>query len=304
MIFFLTKVFRSKLKNQLTLLLLCCFAFLASSAQQKIPIDILKSGHIVLDAKVNGVPGKFIFDTGAGITMLTKNFADKLQHVHKLDGTLSAFRATGERLNMDLYNIDSLNIGSLTEKRPTITVIDVDLQNYDGIISLMPFQKQAITIDFKKKLLVLESKRSLQERSSGKKVHLQFDRQRDLTLDVFARFLLNGRKNLQFLLDSGAGKNSFWINASYLSSCDIDTTDTAKVEKIVRKSDFNPSAKSIFYKAVVPELSLADCSLIKHKDFKATFTSSLIYDGKVSIQWLGECLTFDLKNKLLIVNNP
>ena len=46
--------------------------------QIKIPFTLTQSGHIVIAAEVNGIKGNFILDTGAGINLLTKDFADKI----------------------------------------------------------------------------------------------------------------------------------------------------------------------------------------------------------------------------------
>ena len=96
--------------------LLGCVFVNFSYAQEKIPIEILKSGHIILKAKINAIEGNFIFDTGAGITVLTKKFSNKLHNIEKQDGVLTAFRATGERQDVDLYTVNDFRIGNLVEK--------------------------------------------------------------------------------------------------------------------------------------------------------------------------------------------
>ena len=155
----------------------------------------------------------------------------------------------------------------------------------------------------KSKLFILETPQSISKRkSNGKTIPLYFDQDRGISLDVFSNFILNKKDTLQFLLDSGAGENSFWINSKYLSTCNVDTTDTAKVKKIVRKSEFNKSVETVFYKATVPTLCLKDDSKINVENFNATFTSTLIYDGKVSINWFGKQISFDLENKEMVVN--
>lgn len=273
-----------------------------SYAQEKIPIEILKSGHIIFRAKINGVEGKFIFDTGGGITVLTKKFSAKLHNIERQDGVLTGFRATGERLDLNLFSLNELSIGKFVEKRPTVTIIDADLLNCDGIISLEPFQKQPFTLDLKNKFFILETPQSISKRkSNGQIIDLYLDQNRGLSLDVFTNLLLNDKKKLQFLLDSGAGENSFWINSRYLSTCGIDTTDTANVKKIIRKSEFNKYAETVFYRASVSKLNVYGYPKIKIEDFSATFTDALIYDGKVSIGWLGNQITFDLKNKEMFV---
>ena len=284
------------------LFLLSLFFVHFSFAQEIIPLTILNSGHIVFTAKVNGVEGKFIFDTGGGITILTNKFSSKLHDITKQDGVLTGFRATGERLNLNLYKINELSIGKFVDKNPIVSIIDVNLPGCDGIISLMPFQNQPFTLDLKNKILVLETHQSITKRkAAGETIKLYPDQNRGLSLTVFADFVLNNKKTLQFLLDSGAGKNSFWINSRYLSACGIDISDTANVKKIIRKSEFNKDAETIFYKASVPELNIYGYPQIKKENFNATFTEALIYDGKISINWLGDAVTFDLKNRKMIV---
>lgn len=58
----------------------------------------------MVKAKINGVEGNFIFDTGAGLTLITKAFSDKIGKLHKQDGSFTGFRATGEKLTADLYD--------------------------------------------------------------------------------------------------------------------------------------------------------------------------------------------------------
>ena len=157
-------------------------------------------------------------------------------------------------------------------------------------------------MDLQNKLFILETPQSiLKRKSNGESINLQLVQDRGISLDIFASFMLNGKKKLQFLLDSGAGENSFWINSRYLSTCDIDTTDTANVKKIIKKSEFNKEVETVFYRASVPKLILKDYSKARIENFSAVFTKTLIYDGKVSIGWLGNQITFDLKNKEMII---
>ncbi|MEO6843916.1 MAG: retropepsin-like aspartic protease [Ginsengibacter sp.] len=67
-----------------------------------------------MKAKINGIEGNFIFDTEAGITVLTKKFSTKLHNIRKQDGV--PFRTTGERQDVDLYTVNDFRIGNLVEK--------------------------------------------------------------------------------------------------------------------------------------------------------------------------------------------
>ena len=46
---------------------------------QKIPFQLLPSGHIIVTAKVEGKEGNFIFDTGGGINLFFNDFAKDLK---------------------------------------------------------------------------------------------------------------------------------------------------------------------------------------------------------------------------------
>src|ERR1700742_439991 len=123
---------------------ICNISFAVSS----VPFTLSGEGHIIIKAKVNGVEGTFIFDTGAGLTVIGKSFADKISHIQKQDGGYTGFRATGEPLYLDIYKADSLSIGSFVEHNPGLSIIDANLGSIDGIVSIMSFRNTPFTIDY------------------------------------------------------------------------------------------------------------------------------------------------------------
>ena len=98
-----------------------------------IPFELLGSGHILVKAKVNNVEGNFIFDTGAGLNLLTKKFADKVTNLKKTDGFYTGHRATGEQIVSDLLDSESLEIGGFSSKAQKFTTIDMEFP-VDGLI--------------------------------------------------------------------------------------------------------------------------------------------------------------------------
>ncbi len=108
------------------------FGFLAHAmAQLKtpvvIPFTLTKEGHVFVKATINGVEGNFIFDTGAGLNLLTKKFADKIASLKKTEGFYVGHRATGEAIESDLWIINNLAMGAFTAANQKAAVIDVDL---------------------------------------------------------------------------------------------------------------------------------------------------------------------------------
>jgi|GEM_PF-206388 len=266
---------------------------------EAIPIEITKDGHILLKAKVNGREGNFILDTGAGINVLFKKFADEIETLKEEDGEFTGFRATGEEMTMKLYTAREINIGDLAVKNPTISILDANFGNVDGLISLTCFRNQPFTIDYKDKEIILESRKTLKEREKkGTVVPIQIDDQRGISLDIFTRVRVNDKLTLQIALDSGAGLNVFRFNEMFMKELGIDSSNC---EKYYKRSSLNSNINNIFYKNTVSKIELYNIAAVKVANVKAFFLKGLIYDGITSINWLGNKITIDIPDKVMIV---
>lgn len=134
--------------------------------QINIPFTLSPNGHIIVKAKVNGIEGKFVFDTGAGMNLLTKEFADKINDLEITHHFTTGHRATGEEIQSDIWYSKILEIGDFKIKKEIFAVYDFEFP-LDGLISLTPFTDKPITIDFENKILSIESDKSLSERISN-----------------------------------------------------------------------------------------------------------------------------------------
>jgi hypothetical protein len=270
-----------------------------AEAQNSVPFQLTTEGHIIVKAKVNGVVGNFVFDTGAGLTLITKGFAYKIEKLHKEQAGYTSFRGTGEQLNVDLYDAETLAIGALIEHHPILTVFDIDLDSFDGLISLKSFKDQPFTIDYINKKIIFETNKSIAEiYHSGKTIHLQLEQSRDKTLDAFAYFVVNDKLTLQFLIDSGSGSNAFRISSRYIPVLNIDTSKAIRIE---HTSESDPNIKSMVYKTKIRSIKAKDSSDIHCDNINASIIDGLIYDGIVSLNWIGDKVTFDLNNSKMIV---
>ena len=270
-----------------------------SHAQSFIPFEMTPQGHIVIKAKINGVEGNFIFDTGAGLTLITKTFANKLNNLHKQDGNYTGFRATGEQLVADLYDAQTVTLGKFVEHNPVLTIFDVNLGPIDGLISLLSFREQPFTIDYANKKMIFETNKSVSAiRKSGHQIPLQLEESRDKALSIFTYFVVNDKLTLQFAIDSGAGLNIFRINSRHMPALGIDT---ASADKIAIPSEFNPKLKTIIYQANFKSITAKASAAVQCQNVKASFIDGLIYDGILSLNWIGKQITFDLKKREMIV---
>lgn len=287
----------------LALLFACVFILAkAAPAANEIPFQLLESGHLLVKAKVDGVEGNFIFDTGAGLTVFTKTFFDKLKYSRKEDGGYTGFRATGERLDIDLYEVRNFEFGPLKNAVQEVSFLDANLGGIDGIIAIKVLEHQPFTIDFPAKVIRFEDKQSLAGiRKQAKSIPLQLEQSRNKSLTIFAYFMVNDSLRLQCSLDSGAGKDVFRLNAKHLSRLHVDVRDTANVRKVERKSEFNEQFKSSIYITKLRNLSPEGSPSIQSGPFPVQLVEGLIYDGIMWINWLGQRLTFDLDTPVLLV---
>jgi predicted aspartyl protease len=275
---------------------------IAAHAQTTIPFEIAPSGHITIKAKVNGVDGNFILDTGAGLTLLTKKFSSRMTNLQKLNRDYTAFRATGEKITENLYTTDQIMIEDFKDSDPKMMIFDVELGPFDGLISLMSFRNQPFTIDYDQKRIIMETPGSLKTRKGkGNILPLQIESSRDIRLDIFTFVQVNKKLTLQFLIDSGAGTNVFHINAKYLQELGVDVSDTSKVVRKTRKSEFNKDVETSIYSTKIVEISAKDFPQIHVTKPKVSFIEGLIYDGTSSLNWFGKQITIDVAGKEMII---
>jgi hypothetical protein len=161
-------------------------------------------------AKVNGHEGRFMFDTGGGITYISPGFATEIGC--EPWGQLSGFVLTGQRLDLQRCESVALDVAGRHLALPTAGVYDIgqfmpkDAPRIDGSIGLDAFVGQVVTLSLAKKKLIVESASSLKERQKkGKEIKIRLVRELEgLALAVVAAVQTN--KGLAWMeLDSGNG---------------------------------------------------------------------------------------------------
>ncbi len=136
-----------------------------------IPMIDLPGGAIGLHATIAGHDGLFLFDTGAGVTLLTPATAS-ISGCRPW-GQVTGFRATGERLDLQRCDDVRLRIGGRDFPVPTASVLDIQrlmpprTPALAGVLALDAFVGQVITIRRMAHQLVVETAASLPPRIAG-----------------------------------------------------------------------------------------------------------------------------------------
>lgn len=267
----------------------CLSLFLIfKKVHSQIPFTQDANGHILLQVKINGVNGKFIFDTGAGLNAIFTGFSKKIENIRSSD-TIHGQRATGEELVLNLYNAQTITIGNKNFTGQQYAIIDLKAGDIDGIISLQPFKTTPVTIDYLQHLIFFN-----QDSQGFSSIPIECSVSPKI-LDIHTDVLLNNSIKAKVELDSGAGQHSYWFAKKYMDSLGLDKAD---FDSITVKSDFGKS--NVNYKGKIKSLSTVN-KIIAIQDLNVSFVEGLIYDGKTSIDWIGKILTIDIPQKKIFI---
>ena len=126
---------------------------------------------VALRAKVGGQDGLFVFDTAGGLSQLSPKFAERIGC--RPWGRSTGFQMMGQRLDMPQCNDVQVELSGRKWTLPQTGVFDVmslfpkdSPEAVDGLLALDLFAPNAITIDFPRKRLIIESQESLRARTA------------------------------------------------------------------------------------------------------------------------------------------
>ncbi|KQU56328.1 hypothetical protein ASG67_17675 [Sphingomonas sp. Leaf339] len=147
---------------------------------QTISLELFQGKQFTVQASVGGRERTFLFDTGEGVTMITPALARDLGC--EPWGNVTAFRMTGERLDLPRCDDVAFEMGEHAYTAPTTIVydlgkLDADTARLDGSIGLDLFAGRIITIRFASRQIVIETPGSLAARmKSGLEVPVRLVR--------------------------------------------------------------------------------------------------------------------------------
>jgi len=167
--------------------------------QEEIPITIFESGHILIPVTANDtVKGNFIFDTGGGIEIVSSKFFSRIEPGSIRVGIFTGFRSNGERIDLKIYRIPNIKIGTSVKDDVIIGIYPpLDEIGIDGLLSSKFFESIPVTIDFKNELLTIENKKSINKISdSGTTIPLFIQKHGRTGLDIFIDVNINDSINI------------------------------------------------------------------------------------------------------------
>ncbi|MDQ2701344.1 MAG: retroviral-like aspartic protease family protein [Pseudomonadota bacterium] len=191
-----------------------------------------------IEVEIEGQKARMLFDSGAGVTLVTSAFAKKIGC--EPYGQLTGFTMTGEKGTPRKCGSHTLQVGAHAATIELLVGGDEGTPPgapvIDGILGLNAFEGHAITIDFGDRQLIVESPASLAARTAGLEGgEIRLMREMGgLGLSAFQR--ISGPKgNLWFLVDSNnqartrmspAGLGEFGIDEASITAGLADPAKT------------------------------------------------------------------------------
>jgi hypothetical protein len=138
--------------------------FLKDTGYIKVKLDFLKTKHYSLEAKINGINGRFILDTGASNSFICASLENNFNIISKKT-TEKASSATSKLSNTKISKNNTIQIGKW---RSTINLISIDMthinrvlreketESVDGIIGADVLKKSKAVIDYESNKLYLK----------------------------------------------------------------------------------------------------------------------------------------------------
>ena len=259
---------------------------------QTISFKLLPTGHIVVPAKVQGIDGNFILDTGAGINLLFEDFAQKLPRKPQSYNFFTGFRATGERLDVPLYKDIEMDLVGINFTDIPFSIANLKIEGIDGLISLKMFENTDILLDYERQEIILDK---FHFSNKTKAIDIFISTQADDSVDIFTYALLNDKHKIKVLLDTGAGRDSYWLNDKFINTLGLNIASLQNFDKV---SETNETIKTKIYTTKINSIS-NEFSKIEHPNIM--FVENLIYEGKTSLNWLGERIVISIRNKKIYI---
>jgi hypothetical protein len=138
--------------------------FLKSEGYSSIKLIFLETKHYLIEAKVNGIDGRFILDTGASNSCICTSLENKFKVISK-ESKEKASSATSQMTHTKISKRNAIQIGKWEDKINLITFDMSHINNalsekkvppIDGIIGADVLKKSKAVIDYESNKLYLK----------------------------------------------------------------------------------------------------------------------------------------------------
>lgn len=262
--------------------------------------------HILkVPVTVNGtVKTYFILDTGAGVNLISKSLANKLGM--KVRGSYRGKRMSGQAIDIEMSKASALSIGAYSRNDLSIGLWDMQklfenepqFADIQGIVSLNYFKNCAVTIDYSKNQVIIETDKSLSERAvQGSVIPIKVKNKNGMDTSVMFSMQLSKKLKANMEVDTGSG--AMILDTRYMKLLGVDA-NAKSVKKVIGKDETNHSYTRYFTKLEQITIHPSGAPSVSQSNPPAQF-QDIIYDGLVGDDFLRNFIvTYDLPNSRMI----
>ena len=140
--------------------------FLKNKGYCSVNLFFLKTKHYLIEARINGINGKFILDSGASSSCICLSLENKF----KIDSKENKIKASSATSNMEDTRLSKNNAIKIRKWRSKISLVSIDMthinkvlneketESVDGIIGADVLKKSKAVIDYESNKLYLKIK--------------------------------------------------------------------------------------------------------------------------------------------------
>ncbi|ALM08864.1 acid protease [Sediminicola sp. YIK13] len=141
--------------------------FLKGKNYIQVPLDLTATDHFEIIAKINGITGRFILDTGASNTCVGLDKIEYFELVSK-NSKIKAAGAGATNMETQISTKNTIEIGQWSQEKVKLVLFDLvhvnealishNAQPVDGVVGADVLKKGKAIIDYDKKCVYLKQK--------------------------------------------------------------------------------------------------------------------------------------------------
>ena len=141
--------------------------FLKAKNYIQVPLDLTATDHFEIIAKINGITGRFILDTGASNTCVGLDKIEYFELVSK-NSKIKAAGAGATNMETQISTKNTIEIGQWSQEKVKLVLFDLvhvnealishKAQPVDGVVGADVLKKGKAIIDYDKKCIYLKQK--------------------------------------------------------------------------------------------------------------------------------------------------
>lgn len=264
----------------------------------KTPFSIIGNHLMAISAKVNGRDVRFLLDTGIGPTVLSKDFAKELSLEQV--GTMSGKRMSGQRMEIPLVKVTSMEVAGLAREDYDVGVFDTSgfphvLSEIKGIASIGFFKGKVLTIDYAgSSLSVTDSGINGLQFGRGLKVPIEIELNGP-SVELFIRAELPGGRLVKLEVDTGS--DILILNSRLMD--ELGVVPGEEGVETISGTDETGHNYTRHFAELKGKVQLEGCPEILQENPKVIF-QDIIYDGLIGHDFLKRyTISYDISNSLV-----